>query len=780
MCLCYLRRMSVSRHALLAVLVAVGAAVASVAVWANGRVDLGFQMAEIDGEVRVIDVTPHGIAAQEYWQPDMTVIELSAVDGREIPTGIPQSSECCGYVAAPTVAIEEQAVAHIIVGYHDPEGPMYYYGGALERGQWEARLDTGLWVLILGAGLGIAVWRLMAHGIAGSTGREGAALFGAVVAAPVLITPTVYAGTAPGIAAGFLVPVATTLLAGSWLARRHADPAWRRTGEIAAMVIAALAAVLVVRFMSSQFLPRGDEGQIYTLIAAITLVPGGISALGSAMSLRERLTLLSLSLLPLVIVVSVLEPTYLAYPVPLMWAAALLGWQLLPLERIGRLIGRAYQRVAPEQAVESVTPAADGLVRTSRDVAALAIGAVVATIGLVSGQDTWALIVGIAIGGLVALAMRRGLLGAHWADAAVPLGVAVAIPVISGSFWSYASFEVPVLLAAVGGLPVAQLLASRNADAAWRRWLFIIPLAFVGLIVVLGFIVREVTVETVLLAVGVTLVPAGVTTITQASDTGAGRSTSRLETLVVGLTPAIGLVLVFAWGAAAIATVAWLVVLFAWRRLSLAPLLGFVQRTQQQLDLAVAAAEQERARLAADLHDDALQELTGLVRRLDEAGDQEGAEMARGIAERLRGITSDLRLPLLDDLGAGPALEWLVGRVRPLAGGEVRLERTDPSRPPSAVELAVFRVAQEALANAVKHGKAPITVRYHVDDAGHVSLTVDDAGPGIDLEAAEGALASGHLGVANMRQRAEQIGALLNIRAWPAGGTHVGLEWRPQ
>ena len=47
MCLCYLRRMSVSRHALLAVLVAVGAAVASVAVWANGRVDLGFQMAEI-------------------------------------------------------------------------------------------------------------------------------------------------------------------------------------------------------------------------------------------------------------------------------------------------------------------------------------------------------------------------------------------------------------------------------------------------------------------------------------------------------------------------------------------------------------------------------------------------------------------------------------------------------------------------------------------------------------------------------------------------------------
>ena len=168
------------------------------------------------------------------------------------------------------------------------------------------------------------------------------------------------------------------------------------------------------------------------------------------------------------------------------------------------------------------------------------------------------------------------------------------------------------------------------------------------------------------------------------------------------------------------------------------------------------------------------------MRRLDAAGDAESAEMARGVAERLRGITSDLRLPLLDDLGAGPALEWLVARIRPMAGGEVRLERSDPSRPPSAVELAVFRVAQEALANAVKHGKAPITVRYHVDEAGRVSLTVDDAGPGIDARAAETALASGHLGMANMQQRAEQIGALLNVRAWPTGGTHVGLEWRPQ
>jgi signal transduction histidine kinase len=226
--------------------------------------------------------------------------------------------------------------------------------------------------------------------------------------------------------------------------------------------------------------------------------------------------------------------------------------------------------------------------------------------------------------------------------------------------------------------------------------------------------------------------------------------------------------------------IAWLIGLVAWRRFTIAPLLGLAQRTQRQRDLTVAAVEAERARLAADIHDDALQELSALVRRLDSAGDADGAELARSVAERLRAITSDLRLPLLDDLGAGPALEWLVGRFRPLTDGEVRLERADPTRPPAGVELAVFRVAQEAIANAVKHGRPPITVRYRVDDGGAVSLSVDDQGPGIPPDAPEEALRAGHLGVANMQQRAQQIGALLDIRRWPTGGTHVQLEWRPR
>lgn len=186
--------------------------------------------------------------------------------------------------------------------------------------------------------------------------------------------------------------------------------------------------------------------------------------------------------------------------------------------------------------------------------------------------------------------------------------------------------------------------------------------------------------------------------------------------------------------------------------------------------------EAERSRIAADIHDDALQELTMLGWKLDATGDKENAASAREVADRLRAILGDLRLPILDDLGTGPALEWLVERVGRVAAGDVRLERSDEVRPPAAVELAFFRVAQEALSNAVRHGKPPILVRYWTTPTS-ASLSVDDAGPGIDAMDAERA-GSGHFGLLNMRQRAEQIGALLDVRKWPTGGTRVTMEWR--
>jgi two-component system, NarL family, sensor kinase len=223
---------------------------------------------------------------------------------------------------------------------------------------------------------------------------------------------------------------------------------------------------------------------------------------------------------------------------------------------------------------------------------------------------------------------------------------------------------------------------------------------------------------------------------------------------------------------------AWLIGVAVAGRSTIRPLARLVMRAQLQRDLIVAATEAERARVAADIHDDALQELTLLVHRLDEAGDEEGAGIARTVSDRLRAICGDLRLPILDDLGVGPALDWLVLRIERLSGGEVRLEHADATRPPAAVELAFFRIAQEALGNAVKHGAPPIVVRYRTTDAG-ASLSVDDAGPGIVPDAAATAEKDGRFGLLNMHQRAEAIGAILDIRKWPSGGTHVALEWRP-
>jgi signal transduction histidine kinase len=110
------------------------------------------------------------------------------------------------------------------------------------------------------------------------------------------------------------------------------------------------------------------------------------------------------------------------------------------------------------------------------------------------------------------------------------------------------------------------------------------------------------------------------------------------------------------------------------------------------------------------------------------------------------------------------------------SGEQVRLERTDGARPPADVELAVFRVAQEALSNAVTHGAPPIVVRYAAA-SDRASLSVTDQGVGIAPDAAAKAARSGHYGLLNMRQRAEQIGARIDVRRSPDGGTSIGLSW---
>ena len=258
-----------------------------------------------------------------------------------------------------------------------------------------------------------------------------------------------------------------------------------------------------------------------------------------------------------------------------------------------------------------------------------------------------------------------------------------------------------------------------------------------------------------------------------------GRFVESTELVLAAATPSVALLVLVGKGQATYVfpLLVWFAAVLLAGKFTLRPLLQLATRATFQRDVVVAATEAERARIAADIHDDALQDLTMLVRRLDAAGDLENAEAARTVATRLRAICGDLRLPILDDLGLGPALDWLTERFQSLAGGPVYLEvARDADRLPSNVELALFRVAQEALANAVKHGAPPIVVRYRSGGT-WAELDVDDAGPGLDPGASELAERTGHLGLLNMAQRAEAIQAELRIGRRPGGGTRVSVVW---
>lgn len=404
-----------------------------------------------------------------------------------------------------------------------------------------------------------------------------------------------------------------------------------------------------------------------------------------------------------------------------------------------------------------------------------------------------ALLVGVAVLGGVLWWLGSGRGGPTLRPFTVPLAVASASPLFL--LPAYLSLY-PVVVVAVAALipaallPLAEDLADTLREPRDRRRL---RLAIFGLAVAAAFagvagtlldldtgypsLTRWVLAAAVVLLPGIAASrPLRPPTL---ANVGPARIVESAELAVVATLPAMSLAPLGTPGGSAFVMplVVWLAAVLAARRFTVRPLLRLANRAALQRDLVVAATEAERTRIAADIHDDALQDLTLLVHRLDEAGDEEGAAMARTVADRLRAICGELRLPILDDLGAGPALEWLVERVGRISGGEVRLERHDETRAPADVELAVFRVAQEALSNAVRHGRPPIAVRYRCD-AEWAALSVDDAGPGIESDAGEQAQGAGHFGLLGMAQRAEQIGAILDVRSWPTGGTHVGLEWR--
>ena len=199
--------------------------------------------------------------------------------------------------------------------------------------------------------------------------------------------------------------------------------------------------------------------------------------------------------------------------------------------------------------------------------------------------------------------------------------------------------------------------------------------------------------------------------------------------------------------------------------------------------------EEERARLARELHDGPVQALIALgqqaemARRLLERGESgEAAALLERLrrqgmetVDELRRLISALRPAYLEDLGFLPALEMLVRETDRRSDARVQfvregiIHRCDPE-----VELAAYRIAQEALTNALQHAQAQtITVRVRCDEEG-VVLTIEDDGVGFTLPPRPDLLTrKGHFGLVGMQERATRLGGRLTIDTAPGRGTRI-------
>ncbi|TAK65457.1 MAG: hypothetical protein EPO22_04770 [Dehalococcoidia bacterium] len=197
------------------------------------------------------------------------------------------------------------------------------------------------------------------------------------------------------------------------------------------------------------------------------------------------------------------------------------------------------------------------------------------------------------------------------------------------------------------------------------------------------------------------------------------------------------------------------------------------------------AQEDERLRIARELHDETAQELVHLVRRLERLGEAHQGEvpgqvdellkLARGTLQSVRRFSRDLRPSVLDDLGLVPAIELAVEATNARLAGGARLEVSGEARRlESAVELALFRIAQEALHNIEKHAEArSASVRLAFDD-GTVRLVVADDGRGWSVPSNVSTLArAGKLGVLGMRERAELVGGTFETVSVQGAGSRV-------
>ena len=223
---------------------------------------------------------------------------------------------------------------------------------------------------------------------------------------------------------------------------------------------------------------------------------------------------------------------------------------------------------------------------------------------------------------------------------------------------------------------------------------------------------------------------------------------------------------------------------FAW---SLARRLQRQQRDRQRLlQRAVDASQTERRRIAADLHDGVVQDLTGLTYALDAGrlapADPEGQrELVGRAATQLRSSVADLRTLLVEIYPPDLAEEGLPAALTDLAAGleraglEVDLDVDSAADLPLDVSSVLFRSGQEVLRNVVAHSDARrVALRAGAQD-GMARLVVDDDGRGFDAADLDRRFSEGHIGLRSLGDLIDDSGGTLTVRSAPGQGTRVEI-----
>jgi two-component system, NarL family, sensor histidine kinase UhpB len=200
--------------------------------------------------------------------------------------------------------------------------------------------------------------------------------------------------------------------------------------------------------------------------------------------------------------------------------------------------------------------------------------------------------------------------------------------------------------------------------------------------------------------------------------------------------------------------------------------------------LALTAQEEERRRLARELHDDTAQSLASLLVRLrvlertEEPAELRGRlhefrDLIAGALDDVRRMAMDLRPTLLDDLGLAPAVEAHTRDVAARWKLAVRVQNSDiDDRLPTEIELVAYRIVQEALVNAVKHASATVIDVSLTQRGRMLRIAVQDNGRGFAVAETLASRERG-LGLFGMEERAALVGGAFEVASAPGQGTTV-------